>query len=445
MPGRLKRAVSRGFLNLLGPRIDASPAEGGLGAHPLKAAAPPWGRVLPPDPTLRDIALTADPDHAASRLRAIPAGAEPADDVAVVSCRLLHLSTAHARLNLPGDLASRVAGMARADAAWLFRQQALPHGDPDLALLHAALLTAGLAWPALEDARAFRSAGISGLRHSLGDATGEDGPGGAEPAALARAAWAVCIARAWLDAGRASLPRDADAALLRACTALWRIGGDSGTLPSPVTEVEPLLPLCETPLSHTLHDLMVTWGLHDGPPASQGSAAATLLTRITPAGAPAPMAGPDWRMWAYRASGVAVAHRTIRKMPARAWISASAQRFSLDLDGETVLDAPMPAGTLDVARVDGNQATLKLSHGPHTRDLRLRQARLQVSDDGLSEVTWTLPPWPREATDKGFHARAPNGAQLVVKVDPAWRWTFQGDTLIGTGEPQPIKYAFELR
>ena len=140
-----------------------------------------------------------------------------------------------------------------------------------------------------------------------------------------------------------------------------------------------------------------------------------------------------------------MAHRTIRKQPARAWCSAPSRALSLSLNGEEILQTQMPDGTLRVARVDGNQATWLYDHGDHTRDIRLRQARLGVTDTGLSAVHWQLPPWPHEATDKGFQARAPGGAQLIIKTDPAWRWVIKDNQLIGTGSPDRIKYSFEIR
>lgn len=445
--------VSRGILRLLGPRIDATAAEGGLGAHPLgERRAPWWGELTADDQTLLDAALLAesDPTAATARLESWLSSDTPGEGARwsaldSVACRLIHLAAIHAWVNLPESTAKQLAGSARAHGAWLFREHASEPGDPDVALAHAALVIAGLAWPALESARSFRGPGLGGLSSSLADATGEDGPGSADPTRLARAAWAAALTRAWLEASGASLPAAADGALIRAATALHRIGGDAGILPEPAAPVSPLLPLGPAPLPHTLHNLLVAWGLHQPPGAAADDPACALLTGAVPAPGAAPMAGADWRMWAWRASGVAVAHRLIRKMPARAWVSAPARRFSLNLDGETVLDADMPAGDLRVARVDGNQATLMVDHSGGTRDIRLRQARVTVADEGLSEVRWRLPAWPREPNDKGFQARAPSGAQLIIKTDPAWRWVCQGDTLVGTGDPGPVKYSFELR
>jgi hypothetical protein len=255
--------------------------------------------------------------------------------------------------------------------------------------------------------------------------------------------WAVALSRAWLDAGGASLSRAVEGSLIRASTALWRIGGDTGTLPYDPS-VHPLLPLGPAPLAHTLHNLTVAWGLQDGPGAASDDAACALLADTVPPCAE-PMAGQNWRMWAWRASGVAVAHRLIRKQPAQVWCSAPLQQLQMSLNGVTLLSTEMPSGALRVARVDGSQATWLYDHGEHIRDIRLRQARLSVTDDGLSTVRWRLPDWPIEPTEKGFQGSIPAGGLLVIKTDPSWRWVMTDQHLIGTGAPQRIKYSFELR
>ncbi|MFT4980084.1 MAG: hypothetical protein ACI8S6_005996 [Myxococcota bacterium] len=456
-PSSLARAarlrVSRGLLRLLSPRIDASAADGGLGPHPLGEGRPPWWSTLPRDDrTLLDAALCAesDPVAATARLSDWLASDTPGDGahwsaLDEVACRLIHLAAIHSWVNLDDDIARTLAGSARAHGAWLSSELAREPGDPDIVLAHAALIIAGLSWPSLPEASRFRAPGISGLRTSLSLAAGEDGAGRCEPARLARAAWATALARAWLDASNAALPREADAALLRTADAIWRIGGDTGVLPPPTSPVSPLLPLGPSPLPHTLCDLMVAWGLREDAGASTDDPACTLLAGKSPAEASEPMSGTDWRMWAWRVSGVAVSHRLIRKQPARAWLSVPARRLSISLSGEEILSTTLPDSTLRVARVDGSQATMLLDHGDHVRDLRLRQARLTVTDEGLSEVRWQLPPWPREATDKGFEAKMPGGGMLIIKTDPAWRWVAQDDILVGTGEPQRVRYSFELR
>ena len=448
---KARARLSRQVLRFLAPELDNSPAEGGLGPHPLgKGGRQPWWTALPEDDALGAVALLSesDPTAATEQLTAwldtdtLGEGARwAAPDV--VAVRLIHLAAFHAWVNTGAELSRRIAGSARAHAAWLFAELPLNSAHPDTALCHAALLIAGYAWPALEDARRWRGPALAGLPASLSKAVG-DGTSEYSPAHLARALWATALARGWVEATGSTLPREAEAALMHGALALWRIGGDVGQLPTaPLTA---LLPLGPAPLSHTLHNLCLAWGLDDGAPACVEDPACLLLAGHLPEGVPEAFSGAEWRLWTWRGSGSAVAHRIVRKRPSRVWYSATQRRVDWALGGSVVVSGSLPEGTLKVGRVDGSQATLIHLLDDGLVDMRLRQARLNITQSGVEEVAWDIPTdWALAADDKGGYTGRRDGVQLIIKLDPAWHWTLNGSRLVGRGEPERIKYSFEIR
>jgi len=444
--------ISRQVLRFLAPDLDSSPVEGGLGPHPLGSGGrQPWWSALPEDDALGAVALLAesDPTAATERLAAWLAGDTPGEGAAwsapdIVAIRLIHLAAFHAWVNTEDALSQRIAGQARAHAAWLFAELPIDTAHPDTALCHAALLIAGCAWPSLEDARRWRGPALAGLPASLSEAVGDDGASSYTPALLARTLWATALARGWVEAGGGSLPQAAEDALVRGVLALWRIGGDTGSLP--IASTTALLPLGPAPLSHTLRDLCLAWGLDDGEPATTDDPACLLLAGSLPAGTPESMCGPDWRLWTWRSAGAAAAHRVIRKQPSRVWYSATAQEVDWTHGGASVVSGKLPTGILKVGRVDGNQATL--IHLPPTGivDMRLRQARLSITQSGSASVTWDIPEdWELTADDKGGYTGKRGKVTLIVKLDPSWQWSLSGRQLVGRGDPERVKYSFELR
>ena len=448
----VRQNISRRILHRMAPSVDASPAEGGLGVSPFANVQPEaWWTALPNDDhTLQSTVMLAfcDPNEAQVRLESwlvadTPGAGAQWTQFDQVACRLIHLAVLHAKLSLPSATAQTLAGSARAHGAWLIRALADAPPSADVAVAHAALIICSLSWPSLPEASNFRGPAQKGLPTSLGQTTGDDGPGTGSPAQLARAAWAVALAKAWSQANNSLLHRDVDGAWLRAVNALWRIGGDAGALPDDPSTCA-LLPLGTTPLPHTLRNLAVAWGMEAGPPAAVTDLACELLAQDLTGQADS-MAAADWRMWSWRASDVSVSHRLIRKKPARVWCSAPQQQLHMSLGDLALLCTAMPQGTLRVARVDGNQATWLYDHGQHTRDIRLRQARVSITDTGLSSVRWELPNSECTPNDKGFEAPIPGGGQLIVKTDPQWRWVIQDGALIGTGPPERVRYSFEIR
>jgi hypothetical protein len=456
MPSTLRQKalarLSRQVLRFLAPELDSSPVEGGLGPHPLgDGGREPWWSALPEDDALGAVALLSetDPADAVARLSAWLDADTPGEGAGwrapdVVAVRLIHLAAFHSRVNAEAALSQRVAGQARAHAAWLFAELPIDTGHPDTVLCHAALLIAGCAWPALEDARRWRGPALAGLPASLSEAVGDDGASRHSPTLLARALWAAALARCWVEAGGGSLPREAEAALMRGALALWRIGGDSGQLPP--AAVTGLLPLGPAPLSHTLRNLCLVWGLDEGEPACDSDPACLLLTGRLPEGTPESMCGADWRLWTWRSVGTAAAHRIIRRRPSRIWYSAAERRVDWSHSGEPVVSGQLPEGTLKVGRVDGNQATLIHEADGSVVDMRLRQARLSVTQSGTSAVSWEIAAdWSLTPDDQGGYTGKRGGVQLIVKLDPDWRWTLSGSRLSGQGDPERVRFSFELR
>jgi len=362
----------------------------------------------------------------------------------VVAVRIIHLAAFHAWVNAEAELSRRIAGSARAHAAWLFAELPLNTAHPDAALCHAALLIAGCAWPSLEDARRWRGPALAGLPSSLSEAVGDDGATPYAPALLARALWAAALARGWVEASGGSLPREAEASMMRGSLALWRISGDRGDLPA-VNSTQ-LLPLGPAPLAHTLRNLCLVWGLDEGAPACSDDPACLLLAGSLPAGTPESLSGTDWRLWTWRSSGAAAAHRLIRKRASRIYYSSTQRHIDWSFDGAPVLSGSLPEGILKVGRVDGNQATI--IHLPSTGlvDMRLRQARLNITSSGSEQTAWDIPEdWQLTPDDKGGYTGKRDGATLVIKLDPAWTWTLTGSRLSGQGSTERIKFSFELR
>ena len=451
---RARARISRQMLRWLAPEIDASPADGGLGAHPLgDTPRPSWWHALPSDEALTATAMLAesDPAEATRRMERFLAADTPGtgagwSDPGQVACRLIHMAAFHAWVNAPEPLSHAIAGSARAHAAWLLAEHPVDDADPDTALCYAALVIAGFAWPSLPGARSWRGPGLTGLSASLPAAIGEDGASRGEPARLVRALWGAALVRCWSEVAGAPLPAAAEGALLSGAEAMWRIGGDTGRLPAPPAPISQLLPLGPTPLAQTLRNLTLTWGLAHGAPAAVDDPAHALLTGSMLSGSPEQMAGDEWQLWTWRASHSAVAHRLIRKRPSRLWYSAAAQRMVWSLDGEALAIGTLPVGTLKVARVDGPQVTLiHLLENDGIRDIRLRQARLSVTDTGMREVTWQLPEgWALTPDDKGGYIGKQGRMTFIVKLGSEWRWTLDGSLLRGQGEGR-VKYSFEIR
>ncbi|MFT5685331.1 MAG: hypothetical protein ACI8RZ_006282 [Myxococcota bacterium] len=449
--------LSRKVLRFLAPELDSSPVEGGLGPHPLGLGGrAPWWSALPEDDALGAVALLAesDPEAATARLLAwldndISGSATPGEGAAwslpdVVAVRLIHLAAFHAWVNTDTVLSQRIAGQARAHAAWLFAELPIDTAHPDTALCHAALLIAGCAWPALEDARRWRGPALAGLPASLSEAVGDDGASGYTPALLARALWAAALARGWVEAAGGSFPQAAEDALMCGALALWRIGGDTGQLPT--ADVTALLPLGPTSLSHTLRNLCLVWGLDDGEPAIADDPACLLLAGRLPEGTPESMCGVEWQLWTWRSVGAAAAHRIIRKKPSRVWYSAATRQVDWTHDGEPVVSGALPEGFLKVGRVDGSQATLIHLPSEGIVDMRLRQARLSITQSGADEVTWEISEdWALTADEQGGYTGKRGKTQLIVKLDPSWQWSLSGGRLVGRGDPERVKYSFELR
>jgi hypothetical protein len=257
----------------------------------------------------------------------------------------------------------------------------------------------------------------------------------------------AALARAFAHAAGMAFPREADAALLQGALATWRLGGDAGWSP----QLPAILPLGPAPLSHTLHNLIIGWGLDQGPAACPEDPAAIRLCGSLPPGEAPAQSGVNWALWLWRASGVGVGHRRLKDHALRLWTQAPGS-LQLDIDGALVVSGHRPEATgMTKGRTDADRARIVCSSedGTQGRDISADKARLVVFDTGVGRIRWALGRhWSFETDDKGWIGTHGDLA-LVIRPDPSWRWTLltEGEETIleGTGSAGKIKSSFELR
>jgi hypothetical protein len=190
----------------------------------------------------------------------------------------------------------------------------------------------------------------------------------------------------------------------------------------------------------------LVWELDEGPPACDQDPACLLLAGRLPEGTPESLAGANWRLWTWRSSGAAAAHRIIRKRTSRIYYSSAQHHVDWSFNGAPVLSGSLPEGILKVGRVDGSQATLIHLPAAGLVDMRLQQARLNITFSGSDQTAWDIPEdWQLVPDDKGGFIGKRDGATLVVKLDSAWQWTLNGSRLSGRGSTERIKFSFEIR
>jgi len=450
-----RRRLARALLHRMVDTPDAAPTDGGRGTSPFRGPLPAPSDALPPCVTL---ALTAQAPDIAERLRAWLAENPPGsgagwDTITVVSLRLIHLAVVRVQADLPTALGRELAGAANYHALHLVREHPFDAGSADAVLCHAALIIAGCAWPELPSGRRWRGPALAGMGRALPQLVGDDG-GLQQPLPESlRALWCAALARAFCAANHESFP--ADGALLRGTSAAWRLGGDLGTLPTGSPSPTPLLPLGDTPVPHTLRNLALVWGLDDGPAGSLPAPVCALLTGSEPTTPPTTMAGKTWSLWSWRDADTCVAHIAIRKRPARVWATGARSMLVWDLaDGGLVRGGLDHDGALSRARVDGPAVSIDLSRDDGERRIVLRQARLRVTDTGVRQVRWAIdarwPLAPGGTDDKpNFNGKC-GRTQLIVTVDPAWRWALSDEAdgvrwLTGEGEIEQVRVTFEVR
>lgn len=461
---RLLRAV----LRRAAPPVDGGPIDGGRGDHPLGPAdLAPHGQHGPdelPLAPLGQAALAAGQGDAAAIDQALiwiradePGQGADWSDAGTVACRLVHLAAIWAWTRPDRDASAAIGGSAQAHARWLVRERPLNDADPAVTLGHAALVIAGLAWPALPDARSWTGEGLASLKSSTQALLGSDGAPVAEPPDVARALWAVALARAWADAAGMPVPAEVTGALIRGSTCLWRLCGDTGDLPAAAPPPPALLPLGPSATSLTLRGLVLAWGLDAGPSVGAHDPAVTRLSGKEP-GVDATAMAPDnhWKLWSWRATGMAVAHAQLKGQAGRGWYRQSDGRVQWDLGGEPLVLGHRAPALMVVARVDGPKARV-IAVPPDTRanaddrperDIVWRQARLVVTDRGADRVDWELGEgWTLSPGDQDDWTATVGDRTLVVKLDDdGWSWSVDGRRIVGVGDPTvAVRSIFELR
>lgn len=465
---KVRESALRAALRRAGPAIDDSPTDGGRGDHPLGAADLPVGLASGPDATalasLGEAALRCGRGEAEGLGMALSdLGLPSPAQAGTVACRLIHLAALACWARPDADASGRIGGAAQAHIAWLKRERPLDERDPDATLSAAALLIASRAWPALPSARDTTAQALTLLPSSARSMLGSDGAPLGDPSAVARALWALALARAWGERSGVVLPDAAMGAFLGGSTSLWRLAGDSGRLPATGSPVPALLPLSSLPLPLTLRSLSIAWGLEeDALPTTWDPAVDRLLGKPARPDTSEPATvgamGPDgtWALWPWRTTGLAVAHSRIKGSSSRAWFRASDGRMQWDLDDRSLVIGQRGPALMVVARVDGPQARIiaippgtdaKADDRPE-RDISWRQARMVVVDRGVDRISWELgPDWSLEQGEKAEWQARHGGRTLVVKLDEeSWRWTVSGRRIEGQGQATAtVRTIFELR
>jgi len=465
--------VQRALLRRSHPPVERAELDGGRADHPLglpdlptpgpggaAASMPPGGLA-----ELGPAALAAgrgDPEGLREVLAWIAAdrpGEGPAwQDPAQVACRLLHLAATWVWTRPDPAAAAAIGGSAQAHGRWLDRERPLHGGDPARVLSDAARFVAGLAWPALPEARGWQGEAMAELRRAAPTLLGSDGAPLAEPAQVARALWALALARAWAHAAGVGVPPQVNAALVQGSTSLWRLAGDSGVLPGSEPPPPALLPLSSQPLAHSLRDLVLAWELDAGELATGDDPAVRRLAGADATGPWEAMAlDGEWRMWSWRGTGLAVVHARLKGLLSRGWVRQQDGHVQWDLADQALVWSTRAPAAMVVARVDGSKAriiTVPPGSDAHAddraeREILFRQARLVVTDRGVDQVRWQLGAgWSLEPGDKGEYTATRDGVTLVAKFDEGegWTWTVQGDRVEGRGDPAvAVRSSFELR
>lgn len=329
--------------------------------------------------------------------------------------------------DLPPDLARLVAGGVRDRHAFLLRARRRAP-EPLRPLQDAGRLVAALVW-GLDWAN-----DLVDLRGSLGRAVAADGTS-EHPDVVQRAVEATLLARRLAGASRVPWPRDLDAAVTRAATALGVL--DEGGPRPPIGAFS----------AETLFGPGCAW---DGAAAAglvSADAVGPTRSPFGPARAPAVSIGKDWSVRAFRAGNWAVAHSTRKGAPSRAVLAGLVASWCVR-DVELLLPAAPSVGSwgpgaTQVARVDGRRATLVAQGGAWTRRMELEADRLILEDRYTRPVSWrlglggTLVPDDRGWTLDCGQVRA------TVRVDAGPSWRTQGNTLLAEGDRMRVR--IELR
>ncbi|RME25876.1 MAG: hypothetical protein D6798_07900, partial [Deltaproteobacteria bacterium] len=207
-----------------------------------------------------------------------------------------------------------------------------------------------------------------------------------------------------------------------------------------------------------LRDLVLAWGLDDGPRAGSDDDPAVLRLAGRMAGDPPSPMAPDgaWQLWSWRGSGAAVAHATIKGGRIRVYFQAHGGRFEWSFDDRIVVQGRREPARLAVARRDDTKVRLiaidpgadPFSDDREQRDILAQKARVLVTDRGVDRVEWTLGDgWDLARDDKGAWIGDLGDRTLVAKFDDdRWTWTVRGNRIEGHGPPDvAVRSIFELR
>jgi hypothetical protein len=293
-----------------------------------------------------------------------------------------------------------------------------PH-HPDAVACDAAELVAALSCRDLETDAARARAARASLIQGVSNLAGEDGCPLAPPFFVARAAWAAALAIRWSEDAGQALDPSVQRTLVGVAHALTRIGGTLGWLPGARADVQGF---AETP-----------------------STAPCIALSIEPSQLDIVQ---DWRAWSWRASEAAVAHGHIKDQPTRVWVTAHTGTFQWDIGDHTELSATVGAPcTLVRARVDTPSFIAELAAPDWTRIITARKARIVVRDtlSAPTSVAWSIQPrWKLEPNKDGFIG-TDTDAELIIKLDPEWRWSIDGHSIVGNGSTERIRCSFEIR
>jgi hypothetical protein len=373
----------------------------------------------------------------------------------------------------------------------------MPRGERDAlrrVVHHAGLVTAGLTFPDLSNARNACSEGLAGLKHDLPALLFDDGsPRDAAPLVLADALWQVTVARAVCVANGVGFPSDADVALARGARFLERLGSGNAALPgvgeAPVAAVLGH----EDSVAAAIWDACLNWNIETGEAAALPSP-----TRLAWLGQSTPITRPEapkaWSLRVWREGGIAVAENRIKNRPSRAsaWFGNVGRRSPLshpvplhllwDVGALAVLADPGPSfdspgseaevsavsahscllldgreppehvgATLALARVDGKKCRIEGNFSgwrqagiplDHAREVLFNQARCIITDrlHGAAGkrtgrhalmLRWQMGPgWDLTRENDDWIARQ-DGVTVVIKLPPALSWE------VVTGRPSP--------
>lgn len=408
-------------------------------------------------------------------------GWEHASDAAI---RLVNW---HAGLAWLGDAASVELRAALAgSASWHLDHLAtrLPWGSQfghRRVAHHVGRFVGGLLFRDVAGARQAWSESAAALGRELPELCFSDGsPQSGSLEFALQSAWLGTLAAVVGRANGVPLPDEARGAISRLSHFVYRIAGESGTLP-PVGATGATLPVdfFPFPLSWSVWNINLALGLIEGEASPNADIDPRRSWFFAGTATAAPASRPGWAMFSFAADGWVVATTRVRNEPVRVLTHARAESegpFSnstplsvwLDVGGAPLLvgdadntlrvSGAVPKRTfLRVARVDGKRSRIESgadlgAQQGWERDILLNQQRMIVTDrlarPGQISLRWSLgSDWVRDGELPNFNLK--RGVHTVVVQLPAsLTWRFEGESVVGTGALDAgaeLVSSFELR